>query len=80
MDWILSLIPGGGLTALFAGAGVLVAALTTWLYKAERSGVNKQKAKEAEAHAKDLAKIRSANDARPSGGVLDDPWNRDRRK
>jgi hypothetical protein len=79
MDWILNLIPGGGLTAIMAA--VVAAILGAWglFSKIERSGVNKEKAKEAEARDKNLDKIKRAGDAKPVGGVSDDPNNRDNR-
>lgn len=80
MDWLLSLIPGGGLTAIFAAVLAAVAGLGTLLYKTKKAGIDQQKVKEAQANAKDLERIRRANDARPTGRVLDDPYNRDRRK
>jgi len=77
MDWLLNLIPGGGLTVI--AAAVAAAALAAWriVAKAEQAGVNKQKAKEAEARDRNLEKLKRADRAQPSGSVLDDPDNRD---
>lgn len=79
MDWLLNLIPGGSLTALAAAA--LATLLGAWrIFAAGKSaGVDKQKAKEAEARAEELERIKRASGARPAGSVLDDPNNRDNR-
>lgn len=77
MDWLLNLIPGGGLTALVGG---LVAALgIVWrlLARERKAGRDEQKVDEYERHLEDLARVERANRARPTDSVLDDPNNRD---
>ena len=79
MDWLINLIPGGGLT-FFAGlAAALLAALGYGAKKAHDAGVNKQKAKEAEARARNMERIQNAARAKPARSVHDDPHNRDNR-
>lgn len=77
MELILSVIPGGWLSAL--GAAVAAAALGIWRIFAagKKSGRNEQKAKEAENRAKNLDRIRDAADARPRDDIMSDPRNRD---
>jgi hypothetical protein len=81
MDWLLNLIPGGGLGALIGAALAILAGIGTIMFRSERAGVNKQKAKEAEAREKNLQKIKAAVDAsgrvRPDDGLHNDPYNRD---
>lgn len=48
--------------------------------KAKAEGVAEQKAKEAEARAQEIERIKVAAGARPSGGVSNDPNNRDNQK
>ncbi len=79
MDAILKLIPGGSLTALIASVLGVLAFVSGLLYKTKQAGINQQKAKEAEARAKNLDRIKHAADAQPNGSVLDDPNNRDQR-
>ena len=45
--------------------------------KAKAEGVAQQLAKEAEARAQEIERIKDAAGARPVGGVSDDPNNRD---
>lgn len=81
MDTILSLIPGGSLTAILAA---IVAALGWGFHqrlagaKAERS---KARAKEADAYEQHLQEISGAHDARnridPDRLPNDDPYRRD---
>ena len=78
MDWILNLIPGGGLTAILAGIVAVIGFLGTLLYGAKKAGVNQQKAKEAEARERNLDAIKRAAAAQPAGSTADDPNNRDR--
>lgn len=79
MDALLSLIPGGGLTAIIAGVVALLAMLGFGAKKIQDSGVNKEKAREAEKRAQNIEKLKRAADARPAGSVLDDKNNRDER-
>lgn len=77
MTWLISFLTGpGGLYAVLlaaVGAGVL------WLRRdARKDERNAQKAKEADAYAKHLKEIADAANARPSGSVSDDRYNRDR--
>ncbi|HEX7072958.1 MAG TPA: hypothetical protein VF226_02875 [Hyphomicrobiaceae bacterium] len=82
MDFILSLIPGGSLTAI--GAGIVAALLAVWrIFAAGRkAGRNEAAAKERDAYESHLQDIARANHARAGaelGGVPDsDPYNRDR--
>ena len=78
MDWILNLIPGGSLTAILGGVVVVAGIIWRVLAGAKQSGVDKQKAKEAEAREKNLDAIKRAADAKPTGSVFDDPNNLDR--
>lgn len=83
MDWLLSLIPGGGITAAIGGIVAALGLLFGLFKTVQKTGVDKQKAKEAEARAKNLEALKRAADAgigiRPDdGGVLTDPRNRDR--
>lgn len=77
MDWILSLIPGGSLTAILASLFAVIGFLGTLVYGAKKAGVNQQKAKEAEQRERNLDAIKRAADAKPIGGVQSDPRNRD---
>ena len=79
MDWLLSLIPGGNLTVIFTAIGAGLLALWRIVAGIKQSGVDKQKAKEAEARAKNLDRIKSAAGVRPRGELHDDPHNRDNR-
>jgi len=79
MDWILSLIPGGSLTAILAAVFAGIAAIGTLLYKTKQAGVNQQKAKEAEARDRNLEALKRAANARPTGSLSDDINNRDNR-
>ena len=79
IDALLSLIPCGGLTAVLVAAGGALLALWRIIAGVKQSGVDKQKAKEAEARAQNLDRIKRAADARPTGSVSDDPYNRDNR-
>jgi hypothetical protein len=65
-----------GLVALIGGGGYVWNAKR----KARNEGIAEQQAKEAAANAKDIDIIQRAADARPVGGVLDDPNNRDNAK
>lgn len=79
MDLILSIIPGGSLTAI--GAALAATVVGIWrIYAAGRKAErNELKAKEAENRAKNLGRIRDAAAARPAGSVQSDPHNRDNR-
>jgi hypothetical protein len=77
IDALLALIPGGGLTAIIALIATALGALGWGAAKVKKAGVDEQKAKEAEARAKNLDRIKRARRARPRGGVHDDPDNRD---
>ena len=79
MDWLLNLIPGGGLTAIIGGVLAVIAAGWAAARGLTKAGENKQKAKEAKARAENLDRIQRAADARPVGSVSDDPNNRDKR-
>lgn len=79
MDWLLDMLPGGGLTVAAAAVIASVAALFRAYVAGRSAEKSKQKAKEAESRAKELERIRDAALARPSGSVSDDPNNRDNR-
>lgn len=65
--------------AVIAGAIVAILGfMGTLLFKAKKAGVDQQKAKEADSYAKHLQEIQDAANARPAGGLSDDPHNRDR--
>lgn len=79
-DALLSLIPGGSLTAI--GAAVVAALFGVWrIYAAgKKSGRNEAKAKEADSYEdylQDVARANRARDAVRPDGVSDDPHNRD---
>lgn len=80
MDALLNLIPGGGLTAILGAIIAGMAFVGTLLYKTKQAGVNQQKAKEAAARDRDIEALKRAANARPVGGVSDDPNNRDNQK
>lgn len=68
-------------TVLAVMGGILGA--LGWGLHQRRAGAtaerNAQKAKEADAYAKHIEDVANAGNARPSGGVSDDPYNRDNR-
>lgn len=78
MDWLWNLIPGGGLTAIVAAVLASLTAIGTLLYKTKKAGVDQHKAEEADRRDKNLDRIKRAANARPVGGMHDDPNNRDR--
>lgn len=65
-----------GLIALVGAGGYLWNAKR----KAKAEGVAEQKAREAEARAREIERIKDAAGARPVGGVSDDPNNRDNQR
>lgn len=66
----------GAVTLLVGGTGYVWNAKR----KARNEGIAEQKAKEAEANAQELDRIRAAAGAQPSGSVSNDPNNRDPRE
>jgi hypothetical protein len=80
MDWILSLIPGGGLTAIIGAVAAGIAAIWGLLARERRAGRAEQKVDHYEKHLEELEKIKRADGVRPAGDELSDPYNRDRRK
>lgn len=84
MDWLLNLIPGGGITAAIAGIVVALGTLFGLFKAVQKTGVDKQKAKEAEARAENLEDVRRAQRAgdavRADDSLHDDPNNRDVRR
>jgi hypothetical protein len=66
MDWIISLIPGGWLTAALAGLAAVGGALWKAYSAGRTSHRNEQKAKEADAYERHLEEIAAANRARNS--------------
>lgn len=65
-----------GLIALVGAGGYLWNAKR----KAKAEGIAEQKAREAEARAQEIERIKDAAGARPVGGVSDDPNNRDNQR
>ncbi|GGA50982.1 hypothetical protein GCM10011385_00280 [Nitratireductor aestuarii] len=59
------------------GAVLAVLGLGGLWVKAENLGKAKKEAEHARQREKDLDRIKRAADARPSGSVHDDPFNRD---
>lgn len=78
-DLILSLIPGGGLTAIAAAVLAALAGVLGIYRSGHKAGQDKQKAKEAKDRAQNLDRIRDAADAIPRDSVQSDPRNRDNR-
>ena len=76
---ILALISGNtaGLAAMGADIVTFIGWMTLKLRRARKDGINAQKVDNYEQSLKDLAAVRRAGDARPVGGVSDDPNNRD---
>lgn len=68
LEWIVIFAVGMG--AALVG---LFSAYTT----GKSSGKDEERAKNAKERAAELDRIRRASDARPTGGVSDDPYNRD---
>ncbi len=77
MDWLLNLIPGGGITAAITGIVAALGALFALFKTVQRTGYDKRKAEEAEADAKVNKKLVDAVGAKPARSVSDDPNNRD---
>lgn len=79
MTWLLRFIPSSA--RLYAiGAAILAGlfAILRLVSVLKQSGVDAQKAKEAQARERDLERIKAAAGAKPIGGVSDDPRNLDR--
>ncbi|MDI1266807.1 MAG: hypothetical protein PS018_26440 [bacterium] len=74
ITWVLT---NPTILAAVAGAVALIASAWAALRGAKKAGIDEQKAKEAEARAKNLDRIKRAADARPSGSLHNDPRNRD---
>lgn len=80
MELLLSLLPGGWITAL---AGAVIAALASvfGIYRAgKKAGRDRERAKQGDAYERHLEEIRRASDARRRAGdvsLSDDPYNRD---
>lgn len=76
MDWLLGLLPGGGITAILGLVSAALVALGTLLWKTKQAGRNEQKVDEYERHLEDLERIKRASRAKPVDSVSD-PHNRD---
>ncbi|TPN03795.1 hypothetical protein FJ973_29570 [Mesorhizobium sp. B2-1-3] len=66
-------------TIIAIGAAI-VAAAGAWVHgrlSGAKAQANADKAKEADSYAKHIKDISDAANARPSGGVQSDPYNRD---
>ena len=76
MELILSVIPGGWLSAI--GAAFVAAVVGVWriYHSGHKAGQDKQKAQEAKDRAQNLDRIRDAAMAKPRD-VLSDKRNRD---
>lgn len=72
-----------GLETYFIGGGAVFIVWLLTILKAVLWGASrerdKQKAQEADVYEQHLKELAAAANARPSGGVSDDPNNRDRR-
>jgi hypothetical protein len=82
VSFITSLL--GDLWPYLAAAGIALTALWQYGRTQKKAGINEQKVKEAAAREQDIRNIKEAADAgarvRPDDdGMLDDPYNRDRR-
>ena len=64
MDWLLELIPGGGLTAIIGAVIAGIAALGTLLFGAKRAGRDAERAKKVDEYEKHLEEIERAASAR----------------
>ena len=58
-------------------AGVALAGAWQLWASGKKAGRNEERATSAAQREKDLDRIKRAADARPRGGVSDDPYNRD---
>lgn len=76
MDWITSFIPGGNLGLIGGAVAFILALFGLVARKVYKAGGDAQIAKGAKADEKVMERIRTAGDARPSGGVQHDPNNR----
>jgi len=74
---ILTFLSTGKMALIVAGAVAGLGIIWRVLAGVKQSGIDKQKAKEAEQRDRNLEAIKRAADARPSGSVLNDPNNRD---
>ena len=77
MDWLLNLIPGGGLTAIVAAIFAGLAFLGTLMHKSAKGARAEERVKQYERERENLEAIKRAADAKPTGSVHDDPHNRD---
>lgn len=82
MTALLSMLAAKATPYLIGGGAILAVWLLTilkavlWARSTER---NAQKAKEAKARDEEIARIKQAAGAKPSGSLSDDPNNRDNR-
>ena len=60
-------------------AGVVAAGVWQSYSSGKKAGRNEKEVEAAQERAKDLDRLRSAADARPTTGLQDDPNNRDNR-
>ncbi|TJU85563.1 MAG: hypothetical protein E5Y10_24360 [Mesorhizobium sp.] len=81
MSALLDLLTGGGISFAVVGTAIAVILGFFWrlLYSAKKSGIDQQKAEEADSYAKHLREIQDAANARPTGELSVDPRNRDNR-
>lgn len=75
----MSLLPGGELTLWGGLAAAVLAGLAYLFNRVKQSGIDAQKAKEAKARDDEIARIKRASNASPSGSLSNDPNNRDNR-
>lgn len=76
----MSWLPGGDLTLWGGLAAAVIAGLGYLFNRVKQSGVDAQKAKEAKARDEELARIKRAAGAKPTGSLSNDPNNRDNRR
>lgn len=74
---ILTFLSTGKMALIVAGVVAGLGVIWRVLAGVKKSGVDQQKAKEAEARERNLDAIKRAADAKPIGGVQSDPRNRD---
>lgn len=82
MDWLLSLIPGGGFSLIGIIGALAAGLLALWRMQsnAKKAGRDEQIAKEAKYRDETLDRIKRAADAKPTTDILHDPNNRDTRR
>jgi Na+/H+ antiporter NhaC len=68
-----------GPNGIFAALIAIILGATVWLRRdARQDERNARRAKDADAYEQSLKDLADAGNARPTGSVSDDPYNRDR--